>query len=42
VTASVDVWTASLTEIAGSVDAALADTARWLAEAGAKAARELL
>ena len=41
VTASVDVWTASLTEIAGSVDAALADTAQWLTEAGAKAAREL-
>ena len=41
VTATTEVWTASLTEIAGSVDAAMADTARWLSEAGARAAREL-
>ena len=36
------VWTASITEIAGSVEAAMADTARWLRVAGAKAARELV
>ncbi|CAN5288944.1 glycerate kinase [soil metagenome] len=41
VTAHTDVWTASLTELAGSVDAAMADTRRWLREAGARAAREL-
>jgi glycerate kinase len=41
VTTSTDLWTASLTEIAGSVDAALATPTRWLAEAGARAAREL-
>lgn len=40
VTASSDVWTASLTELAGSTEAAMADTAAWLREAGAKAARE--
>ncbi len=34
-------WTASLTDLAGSVDAAIADPARWLREAGALAAREL-
>lgn len=41
VTAATDAWTASLTEIAGSVDAAIADPARWLADAGEQAAREL-
>ena len=41
VTTTTGVWTASLTELAGSVDAAMADTAVWLREAGAKAAREL-
>lgn len=41
VTAEVETWTASLTDLAGSVDAAIADTARWLREAGAKAARDL-
>ncbi len=35
------VWSASLTELAGSVEAAMADTATWLRVAGAKAAREL-
>ncbi|MEV4686241.1 glycerate kinase [Microbacterium sp. LWH3-1.2] len=33
--------TASLTELAGSGEAAMADTARWLEEAGARLAREL-
>jgi glycerate kinase len=33
--------TASLTEIAGSGEAAMAETARWLEEAGAQLAREL-
>lgn len=42
VTAEAGVWAASLTELAGSVDAAIADTATWLRAAGAKAARELL
>ena len=41
VTAPTGVWTASLTDLAGSVDAAMADTARWLREAGAAAARDL-
>jgi glycerate kinase len=41
VTAQSDVWTASLTELAGSVDAAMGDPATWLREAGAAAAREL-
>jgi glycerate 2-kinase len=34
-------WSASLTDLAGSPDAALADPARWLAAAGAEAARSL-
>lgn len=42
VTAETGVWAASLTELAGSVDAAMADTALWLRTAGAKAARELI
>ena len=33
--------TASLTELAGSGEAAMAETARWLEEAGAQLAREL-
>ena len=41
VTASSDVWTASLVDLAGSVEAALAEPLRWLHEAGARAAREL-
>jgi glycerate kinase len=34
-------WTASLTGLAGSVDAAIADPARWLRQAGAAAATAL-
>jgi glycerate kinase len=34
------VWTASLTELAGSVEAAIAEPATWLRHAGALAARE--
>lgn len=41
VTASADVWTASLVELSGSLEAALGQTRRWLREAGASAAREL-
>lgn len=41
VTAETDVWTASLTDLAGSVASAMDDTAHWLTEAGARAAREL-
>ena len=41
VTAETGVWTASLTELAGSVEAAMADTAAWLRAAGAKAATDL-
>lgn len=41
VTAETDVWTASLTDLAGSVASAMDDTANWLTEAGARAAREL-
>jgi glycerate kinase len=41
VTVETEAWTASLTDLAGSVDAALAEPARWLREAGAKAARDL-
>ncbi len=41
VTTGAGVWTASLTDLAGSVDAAIADPARWLRDAGAAAAREL-
>lgn len=36
-----EVWAASLTELAGSTEAALAEPARWLREAGARAAKEL-
>ena len=42
VTVDADVWAASITELAGSVEAAMADTSRWLHAAGAKAARELV
>lgn len=35
------VWSSSLSELAGSVDAAIADPEAWLRVAGAKAAREL-
>lgn len=41
VTVDADVWSASISDLAGSVDAAIADTAHWLREAGARAAREL-
>lgn len=41
VTAPTGGWSASLTELAGSVEVAMADTATWLRAAGAKAAREL-
>jgi len=41
VTTEVDVWTASLTELAGSTEAALNDPARWLRIAGALAATQL-
>ncbi|MDO7881491.1 glycerate kinase [Salinibacterium soli] len=41
VTASGGVWSASLTELAGSAEASLADTAAWLREAGRRAAEEL-
>lgn len=41
VTATADVWSASITDLAGSVEAAIADPAPWLTEAGARAAREL-
>ncbi len=41
VTTEADVWTASLVELAGSVEGALADPLRWLHEAGALAARAL-
>ena len=36
-----ELWATSLTELAGSVEAALADTTAWLRVAGATAAREL-
>lgn len=42
VTVDTDVWTASLTELAGSVDAAIAETRTWLVAAGARAAAELV
>lgn len=35
-------WSASLTQVAGSVEAAMADPSRWLMDAGAKAARALI
>jgi glycerate 2-kinase len=41
VTATTDVWSASLVELAGSVEAAMAEPLRWLHDAGAAAAREL-
>ena len=41
VTATANVWSASLSEIAGSSAAAMADTAAWLREAARSAAREL-
>lgn len=41
VSADTAVWTASLTEIAGSVQAAMDDTVHWLREAGARAAAAL-
>lgn len=41
VTAETELFTASLVDLAGSVDAAMADTERWLRDAGAAAAREL-
>lgn len=40
-TVTTDVWTASLTDLAGSVESAMAETGRWLRAAGARAAREL-
>ena len=40
-TARADVWTASLTDLAGSVAEALEAPTKWLFEAGAAAAREL-
>lgn len=41
VTTTAEVWSASLTELAGSPEAAMADTASWLREAGRRAATEL-
>ncbi len=41
VTAPTGVWTASLTDLAGSAEASMADPARWLRVAGANAARDL-
>ena len=41
VTATTDVWTASLVDLAGSVEAAMAEPLRWLHDAGAEAARTL-
>lgn len=41
VTASTEAWTASLVDLAGSTDAALADPARWVTAAGEAAARAL-
>ena len=38
----IDVWTTSLTELAGSIEAAMKEPARWLRIAGAQAARELV
>jgi glycerate kinase len=40
VSAQCDAWTASLTELAGSVDEAIAHPAAWLRAAGAQAAEE--
>lgn len=41
ISADTGVWSASLTDLAGSVEAAMADTAQWLRAAGAKAATDL-
>jgi glycerate kinase len=41
VTSGTDVWTTSLTDLAGSAEAAMAEPAHWLREAGARAAREI-
>ncbi|MGX5681338.1 glycerate kinase [Schumannella luteola] len=41
VTATSDAWSVSLTDLAGSPQAAMADTAAWLREAGRRAATEL-
>jgi glycerate kinase len=41
VTAESGTWTASLSELAGSADAAMADPARWLRRAGELAAEDL-
>ncbi len=41
VTSAADVWTASLTDLAGSAEAAMASPAAWLREAGRRAATEL-
>jgi glycerate kinase len=41
VTAETEVWTASLTDLAGSVESAMGETRHWLTAAGAQAAREL-
>lgn len=41
VTAETEVWTASLTDLAGSVDSAMRETRRWLVAAGAHAATNL-
>ena len=41
VTAEAGGWSASLTDLAGSVEAAMAETALWLRVAGARAAEEL-
>ena len=38
----IDVWTTSLTELAGSIEAAMKEPVRWLRIAGARAARELV
>ncbi|MGV8895614.1 MAG: glycerate kinase [Rhodoglobus sp.] len=37
-----ELWTSSLTELAGSAQAAMGDPAHWLTQAGARAARELV
>lgn len=41
VTATTEAWTASLVDLAGSTEAALADPVRWLTRAGEAAARAL-
>ena len=42
VSVDTELWTSSLTNLAGSAEAAMSDTAGWLAVAGALAARELI